>query len=210
MTRILPFFLALILVPGSSEAQEDPVGRAERLFEEGRFVEGRSLLLETLAETHDLPARQARVLEALARFSDQLAGDLDQSVAYLRRIAELPLPPEHPAVAKAREKISTQKTQDIRYKAENEILAHARSLAGRGDEIQRESCIVELRDLCGRRPDYRATGSGCWRTANRGPPPTRAREPTSPVGAPLKRFPPGTARRRPPSRWGPGRAPRSA
>jgi tetratricopeptide (TPR) repeat protein len=152
--RKLALLLPLVFFSVSSEAQEDPVDRAQRRFEEGHFAEGRSLLLETLAETRNLPEKQALVLEALARFYGQLVGDLDQSAAYRRRILQLPLAPDDPATVEARENIAEQEARLVRYGAENAILAHARTLAGRGDETERESCIAQLRDLCAQQRDY--------------------------------------------------------
>jgi tetratricopeptide (TPR) repeat protein len=141
-------------------ADSDPVAQSTRLFEAGKF----SLGLEVLVRERDrhgvAPARQARILVALARFYDRYVGSRSETALILEQLLRLPLPPGNPSRAWAlatKKKLAALAT---RYRSQDALLDRVSVESINPGELRGR--IAQLRELIKNNPNYPGLAAACY------------------------------------------------
>ncbi len=126
--------------------------RARALFAEKRIVEGRSLLMAALRTKGRPPEHEARVIDALAEFSEKHADSPRDAVRYWRRIERMKLPEKHPMKVSARMNIARVRAENVKWAKENAVLEGALIVALDPEAVGER--IAALREIVDTKPAY--------------------------------------------------------
>ena len=115
--------LALVLLAGTaSHGYEAVLDEAGAQFADGKYHDGRWILVEA-ARDETLPATaRARIMNRLARYYEEDAGDFREAERVSRMVGRLSLPAGDPEAEEARSRLARLRTYAEDFRAEDEVL----------------------------------------------------------------------------------------
>ncbi|HOZ46080.1 MAG TPA: tetratricopeptide repeat protein [Candidatus Hydrogenedentes bacterium] len=142
----------LVLMVLEAHAGEDPCARAESLFAQGDYSQGRRILVDTAERASLSVATRAGAMDRLARFFVDDVGDFAAARRWSERLLDLDPPVDDALRRAARGRIARLDDLDARYREENAILERVRFDTHDADEI--EARVADLTALIKTCPDF--------------------------------------------------------
>jgi len=115
-------FILLILSTPAYCIQTNPLSEAKALFDMKEYYKGLTLLNKAQRDKSLDPVYQAGINTSLARFNEEIVGDIPKALRYYRAIQELDLPPDQEENLLAKKEIQRIETLRKQFRSQDRLL----------------------------------------------------------------------------------------